>query len=163
MQGLRIFQMWVRGVIPTKIIISTVLLIFLSGCGGVSESALNSVLEKDPAFRKILDAKKRAKEKIASLQSEMEPKIEALKLSLGEARAEYKAKAALVKNSGRKLKSIKKLLSKKNDLALSGDEISIWNKRIVDLEEEIISLKRDIEDLRNKAHLFKTEIRILQD
>jgi len=146
-----------------RIVLFITFCLLLAGCGGVSESALNSVLEKDPAFRKILDAKKRTRKKIASLQSEMEPKIEALKLSLTEARSEYKAKAALVKNSRHKLKNIKKLLSKKNDLALSGDEISIWNKRIEDLEKEIISLKRDIEDLRNKAHLFKTEIRILQD
>lgn len=163
MQGLRIFQMRVKGAIPAKIIISTVLLIFLSGCGGVSESAVKSVLEKDPDFRRSLDAKKRVKKEIASLQREMEPKIEALRVKLAEARSEYKNKKKILKDLLHKSKSIKKLLAKKKDLSLSGDELSIWKKRAIDLEKEITAAGKSIESLQSKTSLLKAEIRILRE
>jgi homoserine dehydrogenase len=170
-----------------------------AGCGRVGENTLSGILEKDPSFRKILNAKKRIdakalslkenydKEKtrsaqkirllkenlqnmkndidaeIRSVKQEMEPQIRMLKAALEEARAEYERGSKFLKSSLDKLKNIKKLLTKKSELALSGDEISIWNKRAAGLKKEIDASKRALEELKNKTYLLKTEIRILQE
>ena len=153
-----------------KLLFIAILFLGLAGCGGVNEISLEKVLEKDPSFGKLLAAKKRINTKIAALSEEirsvrqtLEPKIDALKAKLDEARSEAKTKSLELKESLSKSKNIKKLLIKKKDLSLSGDEVSIWNKRSVDLQNRIDSLKRDLVELQNKAHLLKTEIQILED
>jgi len=143
--------------------ITLILLFSLAGCGRVSEDTLNNILEKDPAFGKALNAKKKIKSQIASLKGEMAPKIDALEAKLEEAHAEYKSKTKAKKELLHKLKSIRRLLTKKNELTLTGDEISIWNKRAAGLEKEIDTVKKTLAELRNKTYLLKTEIRILKE
>lgn len=107
--------------------------------------------------------KSELEEQVASIKKEIGPKIEALKAGALEAREEYGEKARILKASIGKLANIKKLLNKKSELALSGDEISIWNKRSSELEDEINTVKKDLDRLRNKTNLLKTEIRILNE
>ena len=102
-------------------------------------------------------------ERIASIKKEIGPKIEALKAGALEARAEYGEKTGILKASINKLANIKKLLKNKQELALSGDEISIWNKRSSGLEDEINTVKKDLDRLQNKTNLLKTEIKILNE
>lgn len=172
---------------------------FLTGCGRVSENSLSEILEKDPSFRNVLDAKKNISRKALSLRESfdkekeiitqkidslkaslqekkdyiekeklavrqgLQPMIDTLKVKLEEARSEYTEKKALLKDSLGKAKNIKKLLVKKEELALSGDEISIWNKRAANLEQEINKLKKRLVELENKTRLLKTEIKILRE
>ena len=176
-----------------------VLLICLTGCGRVSENTLNDVLEKDPSFKRILEAKKRIKTKIlstkndfneekditiekvralneglrdkknnlrtqiASLKQELEPKILALRAKLVEKYSEYKSRAKDLNDSLSKLKNIGKLLEKKSELSLSGDEVSIWNKRVGNLEKKINFLRGELDKLRSQTRLLKTEIKILKE
>lgn len=175
-----------------------IIAISLSGCGRVSENALNNVLEKDPSFKRILEEKKRVSEKIlsakndfneekditikkaralkeglrdkknnlrtqiASLKKEIEPKILALKAKLVEKSSEYKSKLKGLNDSLSKLKNIRKLLEKKSELSLSGDEVFIWDKRVGNLEKKINFLRGELDKLRSQIHLLKTEIKILK-
>jgi len=183
-----------------KLIIPILLLpVLLVGCGRVTEGALNEVLQKDPSFAKLLNAKrgisakaseakkdfekkKKAvrqeirsleenlqKEKnstdkrILALKEEMAPRIDALKARLVRKRSEYKLKKTELKTSLAKLANIKKLLVRKKDLALSGDEISVWNKRVAKLEREIASTRKLLLELQSQTRLLKIEIKILQE
>ena len=146
-----------------------VLVLVLAGCGRVSESTLNEVLEKDPSFKKILDAKKRANDKIASLREEIlslrkeiEPAAERLKAQLEAKYSEYRLKRKGLRDSVSKLKNIKHFLEKKDALPLSADEISVWKRRLANLENEINGLKQDLVSLQERIRLLKTEIKILK-
>jgi len=135
-------------------------------------ASLNEAFEKEKklTLKKVTSLKKKIdllqaelKTEIDSVKNRMAPKIEGVRNELGDARATEKVKARLLKGSVQKVKNIKKLLAKKNDLSLSGDEISIWNKRASELEKEIDTLKKEIGELRDKSRLLKTEIRILTE
>jgi len=103
----------------------------------------DALSQKIRALKEELEAgESEVEEQIASIRKEIGPKIEALKAGAREARVEYGEKAKILKASIGKLANIKKLLQKKKELALSGDEISIWNKRSSDLEDEINAVKK---------------------
>ena len=182
-----------------QILFPIILSVLLAGCGRVSESTLNEILDKDPAFGRILNEKKRIdteigsltdnfnKQKsvtdtkidslrevikvekeslhtrIASLKEAMTPEVFAIKERLQEKRSEYKLRAGNLKGSIAKLKNISKLLKKKDELSLSGDETSVWKKRLQGLDKEIISDRQNLERLRAKIRLLKTELAILKE
>jgi len=183
----------------TKIIhVILLALLFLAGCGKVSEETVRSVLERDPSFEKALDTKRRIngkienlrghfmkeeegitakihnlreeldkkKEtcllKIESLQKELDPVILELRDRFDEAKAEYRLRKEDLRTSVTKLADINKLLKKKEDRSLSGDEISVWKRRAGKLEKEIMSLEGQLETLRDKVSLLQAEIRILK-
>ncbi|MFH1593546.1 MAG: hypothetical protein ABID09_02485 [Candidatus Omnitrophota bacterium] len=102
-------------------------------------------------------------EKVAALKKEIAPRIDALKVAFQENRLEYKLKTKSLGDSVTKLKNIEKLLAKKGELALSGDEVSIWNKRASELEREIDQARKEIDIVSSKIRLLKQEIRILED
>ena len=175
------------------------LILFLAGCGRVSESTLSSILEKDPSFAKALDEKKQIDLKISSLKDsfskekdatirkiqslkdelnakkdnlnkdillfkrEMEPVIQGFKSELEGKKTDYKLKAKELSEAISKAKNIQKLLERKSELSLSGDEISIWNQRVARLQREISSLQKDLDAARNKIYILKTEIKILEE
>jgi chromosome segregation ATPase len=181
-----------------KIGIILVITVCFAGCGRVSEETVKEVLDKDPSFRRVLNAKRDISEKInalkvnftkerdatlqelrslkeelkkkesdlatriMSLTQEIEPKILALRAKLNEKNTEYKLKAKDLGASRAKLKNMKKLLEKKGELSLSGDEITVWNNRIENLEKEIVSLQGDIDKVRSEISVLKTEIKILK-
>jgi cell division protein FtsB len=147
-----------------------------SGCGYVSQSTLDKILEKDPSFRKLLSAKKQLDKKIlaleekkaglnaqiALLREETSPAIQTLEAKLEKIRAEYSLKKNALKDSKSSLKNIRKLLDRKSKLLLTGDEISVWNKRIRDLEKEITTLHTGLDSIKSQTRLIKTEIKILK-
>ena len=118
---------------------------------------INSLKEKLRAGKNELDGK------IRLIKQELEPAIAMLKAELHEKTSENNLKKQNLKDALSKLKNIGKLLGKKSELSLSGDEISIWNKRAKKLEKEIVSLKKDIDVLRSKTRILKAEIKILQE
>ena len=99
---------------------------------------------------------------ITALKQKMDPEIQELKAKLEENRAEYKKAAEKLGDYNGKLKNIKRLLDKKSELSLSGDEISIWNKRIKKIEKDIVTSQKKLDNLRNKIYITKIEIRILK-
>lgn len=159
-----------------QILLIATLSFSLVGCGSVSEETLSEILEWDPAFEEALNAKKRISAKIAALETErdsiksqiaalkdnLKPEIQSIKAKLEKTHTEYALKKKEHGNSLAKLKNIKKLLEKKGELALSADEISIWQTRVGRLEEEIASSRKTLDKLRNKSRLLKTEITILR-
>jgi len=183
----------------SAIVIFLTIFVFLAGCGSVSERTVTEVLEKDPSFGKLLDAresisvnilllkdgykgqkdsalkkieslkedlrskKEKRDTKIAALKNKLAPEILNLKGELENVHSLYKLRKKDLKLSLSKLKSIRKLLDKKGELALSGDEISIWNKRISDLEKAITALRTRLDKLKAKVRLIKTEIKILEE
>ncbi|MCQ9206595.1 MAG: hypothetical protein NG740_01760 [Omnitrophica bacterium] len=124
----------------------------------------DALSQKIRALKEELEAgESEVEERIASIKKEIGPKIEALRIGAREARVEYGEKARILKASISKLANIQKLLKRKKEFALSGDEISIWNKRSSDLEDEIDTVKKDLDRLRNKTSLLKIEIKILNE
>ncbi len=159
-----------------QILLVIILFVSLTGCGCVSESTLSEVLERDPSFKKVLDAKRRLNTKIlaledkkqslnaqiALLKQEGNPDIEALKAKLEKTQSKYNLKEKELKDSISSLKDIRKLLERKSKLLLTGDEISVWNKRIGDLEKKVNSLHNELDRLKSQTRLIKTEIKILK-
>jgi len=158
------------------ILLFLIVSIALSGCGYVSESSLDEVLQRDPSFKKLLDSKKRLSAKIAALEDkkqrldteilllrqETNPDIQKLEAKLEKTRSEYDFKKKSLKDSISSLKNIRRLLDRKSKLLLTGDEISVWNKRIANLEKEIDSTRIKLDKLKSQARLIKTEIKILK-
>ncbi|UCD54750.1 MAG: hypothetical protein JSV93_04295 [Candidatus Omnitrophota bacterium] len=174
-----------RHEVPTKqshnrrlaqILLVIILFVSLSGCGHVSEGTLSEILERDPSFKKVLEAKKRLNTKILALENkkqsldaqiallkqEANPDIEMLQAKLESVRSEYKLNERELKDSISSLKNIRRLLERKSKLLLTGDEISVWNKRIGDLEKKINSLHNELDRLKSQTRLIKTEIKILK-
>ena len=152
-----------------QILLFLVLCVALAGCGGgrTTEAELKEVLEKDPQFEKVLDARTRIKIKISDLQEqykqEVGPLIRSLESKIISLKTEYGLKKSQLKSAYPRMESIKKLLNKKESLALTSEEISIWNKRHIDLEKEIDSLRKELDNMRERRRLLKTEIRILRE
>ena len=114
-------------------------------------------------LRKGLTAKKaKIKEEIRIQKNKIVPLIDAISAELRETRIEYDMVKNALKERVGKLKSIRSLLLKKDDLTLTGDEIALWNRRTEELDREINSLKEELDDLSAEIHLLKTEIRILK-
>ncbi len=100
---------------------------------------------------------------ILSLEAGIQPNIRELRAGLKGKRSEYALKNKEFKSSIAKAENIRKLLEKKKELALSSDELSVWNKRVQKLEEKITALRKTLEEIRAKIRLIKTEIRILEE
>ena len=110
----------------------------------------------------FLYAPKTGKETRALLKEKANPDIEALKAKLEKTQSEYNLKKKELKDSISSLKNIRRLLARKSKLLLTGDEISVWNKRIGDLEKKINSLHNELDRLKSQTRLIKTEIKILK-
>jgi len=122
-----------------------------------------SVEKEIKNLKKKLHVKKnKIDSQIKDLRQEMDPDIHALKVRLEEMRAEYKSRSEELKDCLGKLNNIKRLLAKKNDLSLSGDEISLWNRRIATFKKDIDSLNDELSRLRDKMNIVSMEIKILQ-
>ena len=126
--------------------------------------------EKDSVTAKILDIKdgmrdkkRKLSQQILSIRSEMDPKILALKAKLEERRSEYNILAKELSVARAKSKNMTKLLNKKKELSLSGDEISIWNKRIENLQRDITSYNSDLDKIKSRIRTLELEIRILRN
>ena len=121
-----------------------------------------SILQKITLLKEGLNtSRNKLKNQTLSLRQELEPKIGILKNKLTTVEATYRLKKQTLRDSMGKLQNINKLLSKKGELSLSGDEVLIWNKRSNNLEGEISSLQKDLDGLRDKIRILKTEIKIL--
>ena len=113
-------------------------------------------------LRASLRSKKHTyKKEIESLKHRLDPETQELQKELLEQKKKYRAKAKELTGLLSKLKNIQKLLEKKTELSLSGDEISVWNKRIRNLERDIITSQKKLDELRSRIHLLKIEIKIL--
>lgn len=126
--------------------------------------------EKDSATAKILAAKENIREKkkalssqILSLKGQMDPKILTLKAKLDERRSEYTIEAKELSVARAKLKNMTKLLNKKKELSLSGDEITIWTRRIENLKMDIASYSSDLDKIKSRIRTLELEIRISSD
>ncbi|MBN1354594.1 MAG: hypothetical protein JW994_08020 [Candidatus Omnitrophica bacterium] len=123
-----------------------------------------SLDQKMRSLKTDLQAKKDSlDERISSLKSEIEPEIKLLKEKLSERVSDYRSKSQNLKDSLSKLDNIEKLLNRKEGLSLSGDEISIWNKRAADLNREISFIRQSLDELKEKIRILKTEIKVLSD
>ena len=122
----------------------------------------DAVTQKIQSLKVELETKReRLTAKRASLRREIDPTITKLEAKLEKIRPEYQIKQSELKGSLAKLKNVEKLLEKKGELPLSGDEISIWKRRVNDLKEKVDLLRKELDMLRAKTHLLKTEIKIL--
>ena len=175
------------------------LCIFLAGCNRISENTVNEILEKDPAFGRLLEEKrsikakiyalddkfskerdetlgkiellkkglndknKKLNEEVLSLKQSFNPTIDVLEADLLKRYAKRTEKAKALKDASGKLQNITKLLEKKGELSLSGDEIAIWNTRIKSLEEKITAIQRGLDELDAGTRILKTEIAILKE
>ncbi|MFH1380656.1 MAG: hypothetical protein ABIH57_00595 [Candidatus Omnitrophota bacterium] len=171
----------------------------LHGCTRPDKDITEEILKKDPAFEKMLNAKKHInikvdnlksgyeneKEKtinaindlknslkikkdelntkISSLEKEISPKVEKLKKRLEEKTEEFTLAKKESRDTLSKMANVKKLLNKKGDLGLSGDEVAIWDKRIVSLEEEINTTYKNLDKLRSEIRILSAEIKILEE
>ncbi len=109
-------------------------------------------------------ASERAKIKaqIEALENRLQPEIDGLKAKLYESRSLYADKKLELKDDIYKLKNIEGVLSKKGDLSLSGDEVSVWSRRIEKIKKDINSTRRQLERLAADIDILKTELRLLE-
>ena len=116
------------------------------------------------AFKTSLKDKRNNLERaILSLEAEIQPNIRSLRAALFDKRSEYALTNKEFKGSLAKAANIRKLLKKKKELALSSDEVSVWNKRVRKLEKKIVALRKTLDKIRAQTRLIKTEIRILEE
>ena len=123
------------------------------------DKILNDIITKRDNLRTKEDS---FKTEVLSIRKKMEPELQKLKSGLEKAKVEYEEIKGQLNNSIDKLKNIKKLLNKKGELSLSGDEVSVWNNRIKELDVKIASYGKDLDKLKSKMRLIRTEIKIIQ-
>lgn len=136
----------------------------------ISELSDKYCKEQDASIQKIRSIKKDMQEgkaklnaKILSLKQKINPEINELTAKLEKKKTKYKLKKEELKDVRARTTSIQKLLGEKSELSLSGDEISIWNKRAQNLVKKEDSLIRELDELQSRTRIIKTEIKILKE
>jgi len=126
-------------------------------------------IKRAKTSKKIIDLKKtlslqknELSAKISSIKQEINPKIEILKKRLAEITEKYKLAKKESREAHSKAANVRKLLNKKGELGLSGDEVAIWNKKISVLEKEINTTYKDLDKLRSRIRVLSAEIKILE-
>ena len=125
--------------------------------------------ERVKTSKKIIDLKKtlslqkdELNTKTSCIKQEINPKIEILKARLTESTEKYKLAKKESREALSKAANVRKLLNKKGELGLSGDEVAIWNKKIDALEKEINTTYKNLDNLRSGIRVLSAEIKILE-
>ncbi|MBL7157453.1 MAG: hypothetical protein ISS92_04755 [Candidatus Omnitrophica bacterium] len=133
---------WQRGV--TEILTLFFIIIFLTGCGRVSENTLKDILEKDPSFERTLNQKKNINAKISSLRDNFNKekdltaqKIRTLKGALRTGKNNLDSQISLLKD---KMKP--KIHELKDELAKKRSEYKLKKKEITEHASKLKSIRK---------------------
>lgn len=106
--------------------------------------------------------RRQAYSQVRELKTQLNPERQRIALKLSEFKANLKTKVDLLRTLRDSLKETQKLVKKNKDLGLSQEEEAKWEKNLNDISSQIPPLEDEIATLRREIDIYRQELNLLK-